>query len=49
MRFIFKTTYNQDIDLAKHGGHVFWYAMLLLALVIVPPTVKVFSELLSQV
>jgi len=36
MRFIFKTTYNQDIDLAKHGGHVFWYAMLLLALVLAP-------------
>jgi branched-chain amino acid transport system permease protein len=21
MRFIFKTSYNQDIRLAKHGGH----------------------------
>ena len=25
MRFIFKTDYGQDIKLAKHGGHVFWY------------------------
>ena len=25
MRFIFKTGYAQDIGLAKHGGHVFWY------------------------
>jgi hypothetical protein len=29
MRFIFKTSYEQDINLAKHGGHVFWYGLLL--------------------
>ena len=29
MRFIFKTDYDQDIRLAKHGGHVFWYGLLL--------------------
>ena len=29
MRFIFKTGYAQDIALAKHGGHVFWYGLLL--------------------
>ena len=28
MRFIFKTDYEQDIRLAKHGGHVFWYGLL---------------------
>lgn len=28
MRFIFKTGYEQDIRLAKHGGHVFWYGLL---------------------
>ncbi len=28
MRFIFKTDYAQDIKLAKHGGHVFWYSAL---------------------
>ena len=32
MRFIFKTSYEQDIRLAKHGGHVFWYGLLLLGL-----------------
>ena len=32
MRFIFKTDYNQDIKLAKHGGHVFWYGLLVLVL-----------------
>ena len=25
MRFIFKTDYDQDIHLVKHGGQVFWY------------------------
>src|SRR5438105_3699568 len=36
MRFIFKTDYNQDIRLAKHGGHVFWYSGLPVALVFAP-------------
>ena len=36
MRFIFKTDYNQDIKLAKHGGHVFWYSLLCLFLVTAP-------------
>jgi branched-chain amino acid transport system permease protein len=30
MRNIFKTSYVQDIRLFEHGGHVFWYALLLL-------------------
>jgi len=36
MRFIFKTDYAQDVNLAKHGGHVFWYGLLLLALLAAP-------------
>jgi branched-chain amino acid transport system permease protein len=36
MRFIFKTTYEQDINLAKHGGHQFWYGLLLLLLLASP-------------
>ena len=36
MRFIFKTSYDQDIDLAKHDGHRFWYALLLVALAAAP-------------
>ena len=36
MRFIFKTGYAQDIALAKHGGHVFWYGLLVLALFAAP-------------
>ena len=36
MRFIFKTTYEQDIGLAKHGGHVFWYSALVLLMMAAP-------------
>jgi branched-chain amino acid transport system permease protein len=36
MRFIFKTDYTQDIRLAKHGGHLFWYSALLLVLLAAP-------------
>ena len=36
MRFIFKTDYGQDINLAKHGGHVFWYGALMLLLLTAP-------------
>ncbi|MBU7574559.1 MAG: branched-chain amino acid ABC transporter permease [Hydrogenophaga sp.] len=36
MRFLFKTDYNQDIRLAKHGGHTFWYSLLGLFLVMAP-------------
>ena len=36
MRFIFKTGYGQDIDLAKHGGHRFWYSLLGLVLLAAP-------------
>ncbi len=36
MRFIFKTSYEQDIRLAKHGGHVFWYSLLMLLLLSAP-------------
>lgn len=36
MRFIFKTDYDQDIRLAKHGGHVFWYGLLMAFLLASP-------------
>jgi branched-chain amino acid transport system permease protein len=41
MRYLFKTSYEQDIVLAKHGGHVFWYSALGLVLIVAP---WVFSE-----
>jgi len=36
MRFIFKTSYDQDIRLAKHEGHVAAYGVLLAFLVLAP-------------
>lgn len=36
MRFLFKTDYAQDIRLAKHGGHVFWYGVLMVLLLAAP-------------
>lgn len=36
MRFLFKTSYEQDIRLFRHGGQVFWYGMLGLALLAAP-------------
>ncbi|HEY1229582.1 MAG TPA: branched-chain amino acid ABC transporter permease, partial [Ramlibacter sp.] len=36
MRFIFKTTYAQDIELAKHGGQRFWYGLLCVLLLLAP-------------
>ncbi|MCW5238153.1 branched-chain amino acid ABC transporter permease [Verminephrobacter eiseniae] len=40
MRFLFKTSYAQDLRLARHGGHVFWYGLLCLALVLAPWVVQ---------
>jgi branched-chain amino acid transport system permease protein len=36
MRFLFKTDYAQDIRLARHGGHLFWYGLLLVLLLAAP-------------
>ena len=36
MRFIFKTDYTQDIRLAKHGGHLFWYSLLMVGMLAAP-------------
>lgn len=36
MRFLFKTSYDQDIRLARHSGHVFWYGLLLVLLSAAP-------------
>ena len=42
MRFIKKTHYGQDIQLFKHGGQVFWYSLLGLALLAAPFTLTDF-------
>jgi branched-chain amino acid transport system permease protein len=36
MRFVFKTRYEQDIRIAKHGGYVFWYGALMLVMLAAP-------------
>jgi branched-chain amino acid transport system permease protein len=36
VRFLFKTTYEQDIRLFKHGGQVFWYGLLMALLLAAP-------------
>jgi branched-chain amino acid transport system permease protein len=36
MRFIFKTSYEQDMRLVKHAGQAFWYGLLGLALAAAP-------------
>lgn len=36
MRFLFKTSYEQDLRLVKHGGQRFWYGLLLLVLAAAP-------------
>ena len=36
MRFVFKTSYEQDLRLVKHEGHAFWYGLLGLVLLAAP-------------
>ena len=36
MRFVFKTSYDADINLFKHGAQKFWYAVLLIIMLAVP-------------
>ena len=42
MRIIFKTSYDQDIRLFKHSGYLFWYGLLLLALLAAPLLLNAF-------
>jgi branched-chain amino acid transport system permease protein len=36
MRFIFKTDYQQDIRVWRHGGDLFWYGLLLVSMIVAP-------------
>jgi branched-chain amino acid transport system permease protein len=36
MRFLFRTDYDQDLRLFKHGGQVFWYGLLFVVLLAAP-------------
>jgi branched-chain amino acid transport system permease protein len=36
LRFLFKTDYDQDLRLARHSGHVVWYSLLAVLLLLSP-------------
>ncbi len=36
MRYIFRTDYKQDTNIARHGGDVFWYGLLLILMLVIP-------------
>ncbi|MCG8695794.1 MAG: branched-chain amino acid ABC transporter permease, partial [Minwuiales bacterium] len=42
MRFVFKTRYEQDINIARHGGDWFWYGLLLVLMVLAPLVLDLF-------
>ncbi len=42
MRIIFKTSYLQDIKLLKHSGYIFWYGILLVAILLAPTVLEEF-------
>jgi branched-chain amino acid transport system permease protein len=42
MRIIFKTSYLQDIKILKHNGYVFWYGILLAAVLCAPLVLEEF-------
>ena len=42
MRIIFKTSYLQDIRILKHNGYIFWYGLLLFAVLIAPAVLDEF-------
>ena len=42
MRIVFKTSYLQDIKLVKHSGYVFWYGILLAAVLAAPAVLDEF-------
>lgn len=46
MRFLFKTSHAQDLQLFQHGGQRFWYGLLLAALLLAPVVLP--GYLLSQ-
>ena len=42
MRFVFKTRYEQDLTIWRHGGDLFWYGLLLAVVVAAPLVLDVF-------
>ena len=42
MRYLFRTSYKQDLRLWRHGGDLFWYGLLGVALLLIPATLGEF-------
>src|SRR5580704_10961033 len=42
MRTLFRTSYQQDIRLWRHGGDLFWYGLLVIVLLLIPATMGEF-------
>ena len=42
MRTFFKTRYEQDLTIARHGGDYFWYGLLLVVLLAIPALIGEF-------
>ena len=42
MRFIFKTRYEQDVDLVKHNGQRIWFGLLAIAVLLAPLALDTF-------
>ena len=36
MRYLFRTSYQQDLRAWRHGGDVFWYGLLIVLVLIIP-------------
>jgi branched-chain amino acid transport system permease protein len=36
MRYLFRTDYRQDVSVARHGGDLFWYGLLLVVMFVIP-------------
>src|SRR5665213_4360704 len=42
MRYLFRTSYKQDLRLWRHGGDLFWYGLLGVVLLLIPATLGEF-------
>jgi len=36
MRYLFKTSYRQDLTIWRHSGDIFWYGLLAIVMAVLP-------------
>ena len=48
MRFVFKTSYDADIRWFKHGAQLFWYTLLLVAMLALPLAVIIIGRVVAR-